>query len=182
MELEQVRQAIATAPKGANIVVEWVRPCKVRKGVQDVLTKSVRMVGRMGIDYDNMKAVQEKRASGELPAENQGLNGMEWVEKPYLLRSLKSGRFLIRLYNGTSDKVRPDVHFFQNGTEVTREEIDSMLLASEKNSSHGECFTCHVDDMTRIHTEAEWLMLIVGEVGQESESVPIPAKVLATIQ
>ena len=180
MELEQVRQAIATAPKGANIVVEWVRPCKVRKGVQDVLTKSVRMVGRMGIDYDNMKAVQEKRASGELPAENGGLPWGEWIEFPYLIGH--KGQTYLRLNNGTSDKVHPDVHFFQNGVEVAREEIDHMLLASEKEARRGECFTCKTENMTRIHTEAEWLMLIVGEVGQESESIPIPAKVLATIQ
>lgn len=184
MQLDQVKSAIVATPKGANIIVEWVRPCETLKGCADTITKSVRMVGRIGVEYDNLAAVQSKRESGELPAENKGLNGMEWVEPPYLLRSLKSGRYLIRLYKGTSDKVQPETHFFRNGVEVSKDELANVLTAKEKKSSHGDCFSCHVDDMTRIHTEAEWVMLVVGQVGQEkvAAAVPVPAKTLATMQ
>lgn len=181
MNLNQVQTAVENAPKGANIIVEWVRPCKVKKGCADSITKSVRMVGRIGIDYDNLKAVEAKRESGELPAENQGLPWGKWYAFPYLIEH--KGTYYLRLYNGTSDKVHADAHFFRNGVEVTKESLDNDLLAAEKSSEHGDTFTCKVENMTRIHTESEWLMLIVGSVGQERivTQIPVPAKVLATI-
>ena len=178
MQVDQVKQAIQTTPKGANIVIEWVRPMKTRKGITADLTKSVRMVGRMGIEYDNVKKVQDKRENGELPSENQGLPWGKWAEYPYLIEH--KGTFYVRLYNGTSEKVKPEVHFFQNGVEVEKEAIAAMVLKSEIDSKKGETFTCKVENMTRIHAEAEWVMLVTGNVDQETETVPVPAKVVAT--
>lgn len=188
MELQQVKQAIATTPKGANVILEWTRnlPCLKTSGCQDTIVKSTRMVGRIGVEYDNLAAVQEKRENGELPAENQGLNGMEWIEKPYLLRAIKSGRYLVRLYKGTSDKVHPEVHFFRNGTEVERGTLKGIVASKDWQPSDGksDCFDCHVDDITRIHSESEWYMIVVENIGQEkvTTSVPIPSKVLAAMQ
>lgn len=183
MQLEQVKAAIAATPKGANIVVEWVRPVETYKGVTASVTKSVRMVGRIGMEYDNLAAVQAKRESGELPAENKGLNGMEWIEAPWLLRSIKSGKYQIRLYNGTSPNVKPETHWFLNGVEVAKEQVMALITAKEKDSSHGDCFSCKVENMTRIHHESEWMMLVVGQVGQEkvATAIPVPASVLATM-
>lgn len=181
MQKDQVVAAIETAPKGANIIVEWVRPVKTLKAVQDNITKSVRMIGRMGIDYDNMKSVQEKRESGELPAEPQPLPWGKWAIFPFLIEH--KGGYYLRLYNGTSDKVHPEVHFFRNGVEVSKEEIAPLILASEKEEKTGDCFTCKIENMTRIHSESEWLTLVVANVGQEkvAVAVPTPAKVLATL-
>jgi hypothetical protein len=41
-----------------------------------------------------------------------------------------------------------------------------------------------VDDITRINSEAEWVMVVVGNVKQEkvATSIPVPASVLATMQ
>ena len=187
MQLNQVRQAIAATPKGANVILEWNRTlaCLKTSGCQDTIVKSTRMVGRIGIDYDNQKAVQAKRDSGELPAENAGLNGMEWIEPPYLLRSLKSGRTLLRLYCGTSDKIHPEVHFFRNGVEVARESLNGSVASTDWKPSEEkpDCFSCHTDDIVRIHSESEWL-LVTGFVDQEKttiKGIPVPAKVLATL-
>jgi hypothetical protein len=177
MQLDQAKQAIKTTPKGSNIILEWVRPCKTRKGVTDVLTKSVRMVGRMGIEYNNIGTVQDKREAGDLPAVPQGLPWGVWSEYPYLIEH--KGSYYIRLYNGTSSKVHPEVHFFKNGIECAKDDISACLLASELESEKGECFTCKVENVTRIHSEAEWLM--VCDIGQEKIEIPVPAKVLATV-
>lgn len=177
MELGMVKQAIETTPKGANIVLEWVRPCKTRKGVNDAITKSVRMVGRMGIDYNNIGAVQDKRENGELPSTPQPLPWGVWSIFPYLIEH--KGAFYVRLYNGTSDKVHAEAHFFRNGVEVSKAEIAPLLLAAELEEKKGDCFTCKVENITRINQECEWLM-ITGSIGQEKE-IPVPAKVLATV-
>ena len=188
MQVEQVRAAILSAPKGANIVVEWNRTLKPLKtsGCSDTIVKSTRMVGRIGIDYDNIQTVKDKRESGELPAENAGLKGMIWIEPPYLLQSEKSGRLLLRLYNGTSKTIKPEVHFFRNGVEVERNSLQGIVPSKDWQTADkkGDCFCCHIDDMTRIHAESEWIMLVVGQVGSQKivTETPVPAKVLATIQ
>lgn len=151
MKLEQVKQAIEETPKGSNIIIEWTRQGKTRKDVSDAITKSVRMVGRIGIEYDNMKAVQEKRENGELPKENQGLPWGKFEIYPYLIEH-KDKRY-VRLYNGTSDLVKPKVEWFKNGLAVTRDEIAPLLLASELKSSEGDCFTVPVETITRLHNE-----------------------------
>lgn len=181
MQLQQVQQAIATTPKGANIVLEWVRPVKTRKTCQDAITKSVRMIGRMGIEYDNQGIVKEKRETGELPKDPHPLPWGTWAEYPWLIEH--KGGYYVRLYNGTSASVHPETHFFRNGIEVNKESIATDILASEKEESKGDCFTCKVENMTRIHSESEWLMVVFGQVGQvkTETTMPIPAKVLATL-
>lgn len=158
MELETVKTAILGTPKGANIVLEWIRPAKVRKGITEKIEKSVRMVGRMGMEYDNLKVVQAGREDGSRPAENAGLPWGQWAEYPYLIAH--KGGFYLRLYTGTSDKVHAKVEWLLNGQPVSRDSIAPMLLASELVSEHGETFTVKVESLTRIHKETEYVQLM----------------------
>lgn len=182
MILDQVKKAIEETPKGSNIVVEWVRACKVKKTCTDSITKAVRMVGRIGIDYNNLSAVQTKRENGELPSTPQPLPWGQWAIFPWLIEH--KDKYYLRLYNGTSSIIKPEVHFFNNGVETTLEAISPVLLASEKDKEHGDCFCCKVEDMTRIHCESEWVMLVEAKMGQEKivTEESVPAKVIATIQ
>jgi len=152
MELAQISQVIETAPKGANIILGWVRDAKTRKGAPKV-RKMVRMVGRLGIEYDNLASVVEKRANGELPKENQGETWWEWVTHPFLIRHKKTGQQYIRMYSGTSKKTKPIRQFLMNGETVSFEDVEAHLLASEKNSSHGDTFMVKVEDITAIRSE-----------------------------
>ena len=43
------------------------------------------------MQYDNKASVKEARQNGDLPSENQGLKGMEWVEYPIVKKSVKKG-------------------------------------------------------------------------------------------
>lgn len=185
MQLEQIKDAIVATPKGANIILEWVRPVKTKKSVIDSITKAVRMVGRIGVDYDNQAAVQAKRESGDLPAESQPIwNGKgQWLIFPYLFCHVDTGETYLRLYKGTSTTVHPKVHFFRNGLEVSADSIKDDILASEKAEKDGDCFCCKTENVTRIHHESEWMMLVVGQVGQEkvATAVPVPARILATL-
>jgi hypothetical protein len=158
MQLATVEKVIQNTPKGANIILEWQRPVKTFKGSTDVVEKHVRMVGRIGLNYDNIGDVQDKRESGELPAENAGLKGMEWVTYPYLLRSVKTGELQVRLYNGTSEKVPVKSEWKLNGNPVSYEVVEPIILASEKPKERtGDCFQCKLSAMLRIANEADWL-------------------------
>ena len=154
MLLGQIHDIIKTAPKGANIVLEWVREAKTRKGSPSI-SKAVRMVGRVGVAYDNLKSVREKRANGELPEENQGLaEWAEWAEYPFLIRHKTKGTVYLRMYKGTSEKVKPKVAFFMDGHQVERADIEAHLLASEKQShDDSDTFMVKVDDLKRVYNE-----------------------------
>ena len=153
MELANVSAVMESVPKGANIVLEWTRDAKVRKGAPNV-KKAVRMVGRLGVEYDNLAAVQEKRSNGELPAENQSETWWTWERHPFLVRHKTTGQRYLRLYKGTSTKVRPSVQYLCEGKAVSFEAIEAHLLASEKGShDNTDTFMVKIEDLTRIYSE-----------------------------
>ena len=153
MELVQVNNVMETAPKGANIVLEWTRDAKTRKGAPKV-RKMVRCVGRVGVEYDNLASVQAKRSNGELPTENQGETWWEWVQHPFLVRHKKSGQHYLRLYKGTSKKVALHRQFLMDGKAVSFEMVEAHLLASEKRSNDStDTFMVKVEDLTRVYSE-----------------------------
>lgn len=156
MELAQVNNIIESAPKGANIVLEWTRDAKVRKGSPKV-RKMVRMVGRIGVEYDALKAVQQKRSNGELPSENQGLaEWAEWVQYPFVIRHRTKGTLYLRMYKGTSKKTHPSVAYILDGKAVSFEAVEAMLLASEKRGHDDtDTFMVKVDDLTRVWSETD---------------------------
>jgi len=153
MHLAQVKQVMDTVPKGANVILEWTRQAKTRKGAP-MIHKAVRMVGRLGLTYDNQAAVQEKRSNGELPTENKGLaEWAEWVQFPFLIRHRTKGTMYLRMYSGTSKKVKPHRQFLMDGEAVSFEMVEAHLLAAEKKSEHGDTFMVKVEDVTRIYSE-----------------------------
>ena len=160
MELSQVRTTIHSTPKGCNIIVEWVRPCKTRKGVNAIITKAVRCVGRIGIEYVNLNEVQEKREEGTLPSSNAGLPWGQWAEYPWLIEN--KGKYYLRLYNGTSSTTTPKATFFIDGVETTKEAVTPYLLASELGEKDGDCFNCAIENLTRLNHET-----VSVEISQE---------------
>lgn len=170
-----VQTVIETAPKGANLVLEWRRNAKTRKGVLDLIQKDVRMVGRVGIDYDRIGAVQAKRESGELPSTPQSLPWGKWEVFPFLIEH--KGNYYVRLYNGTSPFVTPRVRWFRNGVEVSFENVEGELLAAEKNEKDGDCFTVKMHDLLRIGKDTDYASLpeITGSITTTSDGgVAIP--------
>jgi hypothetical protein len=155
MNRTDILAVVGNTPKGANIICEWTRTAKVKKTCTAVIQKMVRAVGRVGIDYNNINDVQEKRENGELPAIPQPIwNGKgQWEIFPYLIKHVDTHALYVRLYNGTSATVKPHVQWLRDGKEVSFEEVENDLLASEKNKEHGDCFCCKIEDMTRIHNE-----------------------------
>lgn len=178
MNLATVKAVIAEATKGANIKLSWSRSCKVKKSCTDIITKSVKAVGRIGIDYDNQKVVIEKRENGELPEQSQPIwHGKgEWIAFPYLIRHTVTGQLYLRLYSSTGS-AKPQVQFYRNGYACELADVSDVLLASEKNSEHGDCFCCKLEDMTAITWEGATNH---NKTEQEKEhSLQLPEPVLA---
>lgn len=170
-------------PKGANIVLEWNRPAKTLKAVTNEIRKAVRMVGRVGIDYNNIEAVKAKRASGELPDEAQPLwNGAgEWVVFPFILRHKVKGTHYARFYYGTSATVSPKVQWYMDGNAVSYEVVEPLLRSEEKrDEKQGDCFTVCVDHVLRVGSEtsySEEYPSVEGLTSQVAQPVPVESPV-----
>jgi len=120
----------AQTQHGGFVSLKTARPLGTKKGVTPVLKVS-EYTCRLGVCYDNQKSVQEKRESGELPAENQGLLGRTWVIPNFLMQSEKSGKFLIRVTPVRTDTAVRSVKFFRNGAEISKDEAMIGALAKE---------------------------------------------------
>ena len=155
MKLEQVKSAVEETPNGANIILEWNRPAKVYKTCPYEIRKQVRMVGRLNVDYNNLKAVKAKRYLGELPETPQPIwHGKgQWEIHPFLIRHTETGQRYLRLYNGTSKKTIPYSTWTCDGVATPYESIEGYLKASEKGDDHADCFTVKIEAITRIHHE-----------------------------
>lgn len=139
--------------KGQIVTLTTARVVKYRKDAGTVAetVKVSTYQCRMGVSYDRITAVKEKRESGELPAENAGLNsGMEWVQFPHLLRGIKSGKYQMRCttFNGNAAKVV----FVRNGVEIDREVAMVGVLASElPKDEKPDVFNVCVESITHIN-------------------------------
>lgn len=143
--------ARALTRKGQFSGFLWVRPMKTRKGVSSVITKEVRCVARVGIDYEHKQSTIEGREDGTLPAENGGLPWGKWKQFPYLIEHTnKDGIYSIylRLYPVANGK--PKVRYRINGQLARKEEIESLCLASEFRESDDNCITLNISHLQRM--------------------------------
>jgi hypothetical protein len=151
---EQLAEALKDLPKGANVLVTWKRPVKLKKAYRNMpFTKLTTMLCRIGVSYDNIQQVQDKRESGELPAANAGLKGFEWIEAPMTLRHIKNGKTYLRLESGTF-KSKAKVTYEIDGQIVDFANWDHAIMASERPKEKKEgnlTFNVGAENILAIH-------------------------------
>lgn len=113
--------------KGQICTFTTTRDLKVRKG-QDPIKKTSTFQARVGVNYDNIQAVKEKRANGELPAENQGLPWGTWAAFPYVIEH--KDEFYFRCTTIRNNFI-PKTEYTRNGQVISKEEAQAAALASE---------------------------------------------------
>jgi hypothetical protein len=137
--------------KGQIVTLRTMKDCKVRKG-ESPIVKDSTFQARIGVNYDNIAAVQEKRELGILPAENAGLPWGNWVEGlfPYVIEH--KGEYYFRctmLHNAHSVHKR---RFLRNGIEISVDEAKAACLASEfKDMSDNDVFCIKVNNIVEIN-------------------------------
>jgi hypothetical protein len=142
--------------KGNFVGVSWHRQMKTRKGVAATVTKSVRTVVQVGVNYENRAVVQDARANGDAPETNAGLPWGEWEQFPYVIRH-KEKRY-VRLYPVRDGEGKPracKVVYRVNGRAATRSEVEALCLAGEFSSgAPTECYTLAVDNLRAVRLAA----------------------------
>lgn len=144
MNIEQIVEILAER-KGQNMRAQWKRSMKTRKGVMHKVEKLTACVVRAGMDYDNLKTVQEARESGALPAENAGLPWGRWLTFPFLIEH--KGVHYVRMYPPSLD-IAPEAVYLKDGEIVSKEDIAPLCLASEfPQGEPPKCFTIKANDL-----------------------------------
>ena len=101
----------------ATFVTE--RPMKTRKGMQPI-TKRSQFQARVGVNYENIQAVKDKREHGMLHAESAGLPWGTWHVFPYVIEH--KGEYYVRCTVIRNDFRRAPV-YTQNGEEISWESL-----------------------------------------------------------
>jgi hypothetical protein len=133
--------------KGTIVTVTAQKSVKVKKGRAPITKLSV-FQARLGINYDNMASVKEKRDNGILPEQNQGLPWGNWKVYPYIIEH--NGKEYIR-FSKVNSSMKNESHYYRDGIEISKDEMKMDSLASEYNSK-GEldCFNIPVDNIIEI--------------------------------
>ena len=116
------------ALKGQFISITYGRDAKTRKGVAP-MQKFSKMNLRVGVEYDNIQAVKDKREDGTLPPLNAGLSWGQYVPGLYPFIIEHKGELYLRVFTVNGSKAEST--FARDGVEVSREVAKVECLASE---------------------------------------------------
>lgn len=136
--------------RGQIVSLTTVRAMDVRDG-RAPITKEMSFRCRIGVTYDNIRKVQDKREEGILPAKNAGLKWGEWAVFPYIIHH--NGQFYLRCTVLQGSRVEST--FFQNGREISRDEAQPQCTSREfRENPHGlDVFTVKVESIVRVNHE-----------------------------
>lgn len=151
--IQQLPEGIAKLlkMKGTIATLKTEKECKTRKTAGNIsVTKVSTFQCRIGVNYENIQAVKEKRAEGILPEENQGLPWGRWVDGlfPYVIEH--NGTFYFRCSTVNNNYV-PEVRYFKNAVEISKDEAKLLCLASEFTEKTGDCFNIKVDNILEVN-------------------------------
>jgi hypothetical protein len=133
--------------KGQFVHFVTKRPLKVKKG-QSPIEKISEFVARIGVNYDNIHNVIEKRETGELPEVNQGLPWGEWVKFPYIISH--NDNLYIRCSRSNNSHQKSKVKYIRNGIEISADEAKAAALASEFKDNDNDVFNIKVSSIVEI--------------------------------
>ncbi len=155
LRIPQIPRQVAAlmALNGKFVRMTTRRDLKVRKGEQ-AIEKVSDFTCRVGVDYNNIAAVKEKRENGELPETPQPLPWGQWLIFPFVI--FHNGNHYFRCTTVKNENSKPEVHFYRNGVEISHYEAKASALASEfpAEKPDNDVFTVKVESITAINGKA----------------------------
>lgn len=149
MKFEHIARAVMNARKGAFTSMEWEKELPVRAGFKTThkVTKITNAVVKFGVEYDNIKAVQSKRESGELPSKNAGLTWGEWSIYPYFIKH--KGADYVRCALSKDNPIRTS--YYINGRPATKAECEAICTkAAFSGGNTTDVLTIKAENIRRI--------------------------------
>jgi hypothetical protein len=133
--------------RGTVATLTTLRAMKVRKD-KPAVQKLSTFQCRVGVEYDNIQAVKDKRADGRLPAVNGGLPWGEWYDYPHIIEH--KGEYYYRCTRVRNSFI-PQVTYLQEGQTITKAQAEADCLASEfRGDTDNEVFTIKVASLQQV--------------------------------
>lgn len=146
-------ETVALSKKGHFTSLEYTKACKVKKGSPTIIKTTKVLNARIGCSYDALKSTQKAKGvdcRAEAEKLNTGLRGMEWIQYPIILKSIKTDKHYIRLETAKNTKF--NTTYKVNEVEVDKSEIEQYLQSTEKRSGEmPSVMNIGVDDINYIH-------------------------------
>lgn len=124
-------KTLALAKRAGTIrTITYTKQLKALKDVSSVITKTTTTQCRLGVSYDNIKAVKEYKATRPETERTGHMSGVQWKagDEKYFIEG-KNGNIQLRC---TRIKGNPTkTTYYKDGVEVTKEEIKALCLKSE---------------------------------------------------
>ena len=121
-------ETVALSKKGHFTSLEYTKACKVKKDSPTIIKTTKVLNARIGCSYDALKSTQKAKGvdcRAEAEKLNTGLRGMEWIQYPIILKSIKTDKHYIRLETAKNTKF--NTTYKVNGVEVDKAEIEQYL-------------------------------------------------------
>lgn len=137
-----MQNKIKSIKKGTFVKIKYKGKIK---GVENSF-KIVELVGRLGIDYQNLKSNQNEPKNDE----NKVVKTFsDIVLIPNTIYQNKEGRLKVRIYPSNNIYHRAKSKYYLDNVEVTKEEL---IEKGMKVTARGEvkCFTVFLDDIISI--------------------------------
>lgn len=106
MKYEEIQELIGKYKKGQFFTITFSKNLPLLKQYKGLYSakKVSKATVRIGVRYDNIRAVAEKRISGELPVQNAGLPWGEWDIPGYTIKHNGKTYLRVSLVNGNPIK------------------------------------------------------------------------------
>lgn len=150
-----VRVQELMALRGKIVSMRIRRDAKIRAAFKNagvVVEKESYFICRVGVDYNKMASVQEKREDGRLPEEPQSLPWGRWMVFPYVIEHKGNHYFRCTTFN--SNNFVRKVQWLKDGQPITVEEAKEICLNSEfQEKDDQDVFTVKVESILEINKQ-----------------------------
>lgn len=133
MEIINIKEALKNYRKGSFCRMGWttdISTAKARK-MGYTVQKVTHTVGRLGVNYNNVKAVVLKKSISE--PQKAYTPWYQQTEEPYLVQSIKEpNKKYLKVF--TAKAVKPKVTYLLNGQVVSKEYLLEQELCKKPSS------------------------------------------------
>lgn len=145
MNYNTIKRIVLSKQKGTFSSMVWEKPLPIRKAYNGItIVKRTYGTIRLGVTYDNMGAVKEKRENGQLPSENMGLTWGAWSLFPYFIEH--KGNKYLRVSLDKNNKLRSE--YFLNGLPCTKEQAQIYCTkAAFSNGNIPDVLSVNIDNI-----------------------------------
>lgn len=150
MTYEEVKRIVDGSRPGTFLGISWEKEIPIRAGFVGVgpIKKHSSATVRIGVNYDNMKVVQTKRADGTLPPSNQGLPWGRWIKFPYYIENNDGSKRYLRVSLDKNNKV--ESRFSIGGIFVPEQDVLRFVPKSALKSKYDEVLVISMDNIVEI--------------------------------